>query len=276
MKLTTKTLLCTAAVLMAGCTTPAVRLEQQASDLGFTRHQLISNSFLLTTFTNKPICNNNKLHVYIAGDGKPWRHRTQIALDPTPNHLLALNLMSLDTTASLYLGRPCYHGQHQSTACHPLFWTHWRYSSTVVDTMVSGLKKLLEPYLACAVTIIGYSGGGTLAMLLAPRLTNTHRVITLSGNLDVDAWSQHHHYTPLIGSLNPATEAALPPAITQIHLIGNADDNIPVNSVLTSLISQPDPAILRYPNVDHYCCWTTIWPDILKRLKTHDFGAFKK
>ncbi|MEE9425984.1 MAG: alpha/beta hydrolase [Methylococcales bacterium] len=273
MKLTIKILFCYTTLLMLSCTTPSVRLEDQAKQLGFTQHQHVSNRFLLTIFNNKPLCKNNKLNVYIAGDGRPWRNHTQIALDPTPNHLLVLDLMSLDSEASIYLGRPCYHGQHQSVACQPLYWTHWRYSPTVVDSMVAALQHHLKPHPACTITLIGYSGGGTLAMLIAPKLTNTHRVITISGNLDVDAWTKHHNYSPLKGSLNPATEPALPSTIQQMHLIGNADDNIPANLVLPSLDSQVNPMILRYPNVDHRCCWTSIWPDILQRLDLEDSPA---
>ncbi len=270
MKLIIYSLFCYAIVFLVGCTTQSVKLEQQATAHGFIGQQLIANAFLLTVFKNKPICNNNKLHVYIAGDGNPWLRHHQVAFNPTPSHLLVLDLMSLDTTSSLYLGRPCYHGQHQSKQCHPLLWTHWRYSSTVVDTMVVALQQVLEPHPACAVSLVGYSGGGTLAMLIAARLPNTRRVITVSGNLDVEAWAQYHDYSPLFGSLNPATEPALSSTISQIHLIGNADDNIPADIVLPFLKSQTDSEILQFPKADHNCCWTEIWPDILKRLEMEE------
>ncbi len=270
MKFIIKRLFCYTTLLLVGCTTQTVKLEQQASAHGFIGQQLIANDFLLTVFKNKPTCNNNKLHVYIAGDGNPWLQHRQVAFNPTPNHLLVLDLMSQDTTSSLYLGRPCYHGQHQSKQCHPLLWTHWRYSSTVVDTMVVALQQVLEPHPACAVSLVGYSGGGTLAMLIAARLPNTRRVITVSGNLDVEAWAQYHDYSPLIGSLNPATEPALSSTISQIHLIGNADDNIPADIVLPFLKSQTNSDILQFPKADHDCCWIEIWPDILKRLETED------
>jgi hypothetical protein len=104
-------------------------------------------------------------------------------------------------------------------------------------------------------------------MLIAAKLANTSRVVTLAGNLDIQAWAQHHAYSPLNGSLNPATQPALPATISQIHLIGDADDNIPAKIVLPAINVQANPVILRFPKADHDCCWIGIWPGILKRLQ---------
>ncbi|HFD12128.1 MAG TPA: alpha/beta hydrolase [Crenotrichaceae bacterium] len=268
-------------LLLASCTVPEIQLEQQAAANGFTQNKLTSNGFLLTVFKNKPICNNNQLHVYLAGDGKPWLYSRQVARNPTPDYSLTLELMRSDKTSSLYLGRPCYHGEHDSEICHPLYWTHWRYSNTVVDAMKNALQNLLEAYPDCRVTVIGYSGGGSLAMLLAPKLSMVQRVITLSGNLNVAAWARLHGYSLLTGSLDPAVEPALPPTIQQIHLIGEDDENIPAEIVLPVLALQPDPVILRFPNVDHHCCWIEIWSEIVNHLETdieftHQSGIVEK
>jgi len=242
---------------------PAAKIEQQAASYGFRQAQITSNSFLLTIFINNTLCHHNTLHVYLAGDGQPWWRHRQVAIDPTPSHLLAFDLMRVDNASTVYLGRPCYHGQYQAEACHPLYWTHWRYSATVVNSMASGLIQLLSAYPACRITLIGYSGGGTLAMLIAPKLAAVERVVTIAGNLDVTAWADYHDYSALDGSLNPATEPALPATIAQIHLIGNEDNNIPAEISLSALKRQSDPVILRFPNADHDCCWVDIWPTVL-------------
>ena len=254
-------------LIITGCVLPEIQLQQQAKSHGFTHHPLTINGFLLTVFKNRQICNNNKLHVYLAGDGLPWKHHRQVAIDPTPNHLLVLDLMSEEKTSSVYLGRPCYHGQYHSESCHPLYWTHWRYSATVAETMLGGLQQLLKPFANCEVTLIGYSGGGTLAMLIAPKLAQVSRVVTISGNLDVGAWTRYHHYSPLAGSLDPAMQPALLADVTQFHLIGNDDKNTPAEIVLPAIKLQPNPVILRYPDVDHDCCWAERWPAMLDRLK---------
>lgn len=253
-------------VLLPACVSPEKQLEQQAASYGFAHYQLQSGPFLLTVFKNGSLCNNNRQHIYIGGDGNAWVDQTHVALNPTPSYLLVLDLMHQDAESSLVLGRPCYHGQHQATQCNPMYWTHWRYSPAVVQSMAGALNQLLEPYPECRVSLFGYSGGGTLAMLLANRVDVADEVVTISGNLDVTAWADYHNYSRLQGSLNPAEEPVLPENVLQIHLVGDDDDNIPLAIVQPELDRQPDPLVMTFPDFNHNCCWRTIWPDILQRL----------
>jgi len=206
------------------------------------------------------------MHIYIPGDGTPWRTRYSISLDPTPPYSLVLDLMEIDKTSSMFLGRPCYYGQRQARACHPSYWTHRRYSETIVDSMIDALKQQLAIHPACKVTLIGFSGGGTLAMLIAPRLPQVIMVITIAGNLDVSAWSKYHSYSPLQESLNPAELAPLSADIKQWHLLGDADEEIPLSLTEQALQSQPDARILYFENFTHECCWKKIWPSVLKKV----------
>ncbi|MCH9696893.1 MAG: alpha/beta hydrolase [Gammaproteobacteria bacterium] len=255
-------------VVLPACVAPEKQLDQQAAAYGFSRHQLQSGPFLLTVFKNGPLCNNNRQHIYIGGDGNAWIDQSHVSLNPTARESLVLDLMHQDVMSSLVLGRPCYHGQHQAAQCHPLYWTHWRYSHTIVESMVEALNQLLHSYPECRASFIGYSGGGTLAMLLAHRVDFADEVVTISGNLDVTAWADLHGYSRLQGSLNPAEHPSLPDSITQIHLSGEVDDNIPLSIVLPVLDKQPDPLVLTIPEFNHSCCWRTIWPDILQLLDT--------
>jgi pimeloyl-ACP methyl ester carboxylesterase len=53
-------------------------------------------------------------------------------------------------------------------------------------------------------TLVGYSGGGTIAVLLAARRSDVAEVITVAANLDVGYWTQRDGLSPLTGSLDPA------------------------------------------------------------------------
>lgn len=253
-------------VILPACVAPEKHLEQQAATYGFSRHQLQSGPFLLTVFKNGPLCNNNRQHIYIGGDGNAWVDQSHVALNPTPSQLLVVDLMHQDEMSSLVLGRPCYHGQHQAAQCTPLYWTHWRYSSPVVQSMVEAINQQLKPYPECRVSLIGYSGGGALAMLLASRVDLTDEVVTISGNLDITAWADYHDYSQLQGSLNPAEQPPLPATITQIHLIGEFDDNIPLSIVQPALDKQHNPLVLTIPEFNHNCCWRSVWRDILQLM----------
>ncbi len=254
--------------LLSACTTPQQRLDQVATDLGFQRLSLNGDPFQHRAYRNAaPI--STVLHVYLDGDGSPWQNGRVIA-DPTPRQPLVLQLMAQDSQASLYLGRPCYHGMQQAPGCSPWLWTAARYSPLVIDSLVAALHTVLREHPNTAVVLIGYSGGGTLAMLLAEHLPQTRLIVTIAANLDTTAWTEHHGYSPLLGSLNPANR---PPLVTtpQWHLFGEQDDNTP--AALSELLIQRQPCARseRIAAFNHRCCWLDYWPQVLSTLT---YGRF--
>jgi len=232
-----------------------------------------ANAFVITaSFKHLAIEKNGtqpRLHVYIEGDGIPFENRFQIARDPSPSNPLMLALMSRDTNTSFYLGRPCYFNRSLSgladEKCNARWWTNARYSDEVVTSMVSALRQELSTHPAKGITLIGHSGGGTLALLMAARMKEVDQVVTLAGNLDTQAWTRLHGYTPLKDSLNPAdlNSKQLPPR--QLHFIGDKDDNIPLSVGKNFLLRMGQtPQILA--DADHNCCWLQHWNEILARI----------
>jgi len=189
-----------------------------------------------------------------------------ISSDPTPRTPLMLRLMAQDPEHAIYLGRPCYFGFAQTQPCSPWWWTDGRFAPEVVDSMAAALARLMSGHKNAAVVLIGHSGGGALAMLLATRSIKTIAVVTLAGNLDTDAWTQQHHYSGLSGSLNPALMVTLAPRITQLHFQGSRDQNIPPALVSRFAVRQPHAHFKVYPELDHLCCWEEKWPEILQLL----------
>jgi hypothetical protein len=209
--------------------------------------------------------NASGLHVYLEGDGRPWATPTRVSADPTPRDPLALRLMLRDAQPSLYLGRPCYHGGARQPPCRPWLWTHGRYSEPVVASMAAALTAIVEANRVREVTLIGYSGGGVLAMLLAPRVPGVVAVITVAANLDIDAWAGLHGYSPLQGSLNPAQLPALPARIRQHHFAGSRDREAPPAVTRAGLRTQHGAEVHEIPGADHRCCWVERWPDLLRQ-----------
>jgi pimeloyl-ACP methyl ester carboxylesterase len=113
------------------------------------------------------------------------------------------------------------------------------------------------------ITLIGYSGGGVLALLIASRLDAVDQVITVAANLDVEAWAAHHAYSPLAGSLNPAVLAPLPARVHQLHLAGARDRQVPPATVASFLARNPAASFRIIEGFDHRCCWIEQWPEIL-------------
>jgi pimeloyl-ACP methyl ester carboxylesterase len=203
------------------------------------------------------------LRVYLEGDGRPFVTPGRIALDPTPRRPVALQLMLQDPGPAVYLGRPCYFGIH-SAACAPRYWTVARYAPEVVDSLVNAINATRG---SANVVIIGHSGGGTLAVLVAARLDAVRHVVTMGANLDTDAWTRLHGYTPLTQSLNPS-RTSLPRALRQFHAFGAADANVPPQSIGAFADANPNATLCVLPRCGHEDCWQSRWQRFLTNLHT--------
>ena len=71
--------------------------------------------------------------------------------------------------------------------------------------------------------LIGYSGGGAVALLIGVKRDDIDKIITVAGNIDTEFWTQYHNIDPLSNSLNPADFVETLQAIKQCHLLGNED-----------------------------------------------------
>ena len=253
-------------IQITGCASPAQRMDKKAAGLGYHRQVVRGAGFDHVVYIKESRApKNSVLHVYLEGDGTPWVRKHLVAVDPTPRKPVMLALMALDTLPSVYLGRPCYHGLSQAIGCTPDLWTSARYSEAVVTSMASALTQLAEDYQA--VILMGYSGGGTLAMLLAERFPKTKAVVTVAANLDTERWAALHG-EQLPGSLNPARRPPLPAHIRQQHFAGGEDDNVPPALIRDAVAQQPGAGFKVFEKLDHGCCWQAVWPEILDTLIT--------
>ncbi len=228
-----------------------------------------SNSFkkeIYTTdlFEHLVIENNKKshsLHIYIEGDGIPWRTRTMISKDPTPHNPLALKLMSQDSSRAIYLGRPCYFGLNNAKNCSIKQWASGRYGENIITSMELVIRKYNKKNNIKQFVLIGYSGGGVIATLLSDRFEEDVAYVTIASNLDIDKWTELHDYSPLIHSLNPA-KISLNKGRFGVHLVGSQDKNVPPEVVI-DFIKQSNGKMVTYKGYNHICCWVDNWQRIL-------------
>lgn len=253
---------------LVGCASAPQRIDQAAAHLGYRRIEVEGKDFVHVVYQNLKPTRGSVLHVYLEGDGTPWIRGRWVADDPTPRNPLMLRLMALDDVDSIYLGRPCYHGFARTPPCKPKYWTSARYSPTVVDSMARVVRRILDERGSQAVCLFGHSGGGTLAMLVAKQLSSTRAVVTLAGNLDVEAWARHHQYTPLSESLNPARQPGLALGVRQLHLVGDNDHRVPPELIRDAVTRWPGAQLRVLEGFSHACCWERIWPSVLAWLKT--------
>lgn len=257
-----------AAWLLAGCAaTPAARYESEAAARGLLARERTGAPFVHRVYA-KPGAGVGPLHVYLDGDGRPAASPRLVAADPTPRERVVLDLVAADPGPALVIGRPCYHLTRPDPTCHPALWTTHRYAPEVLASLVAVIDAELAQAPDRPVVLVGYSGGGALAMLLAPRLARLDAVVTIAANLDTEAWTRHHGYAALTGSLNPATAPPLAARIRQLHLAGAADEVVPPALVRAGLRRQPAAELRVLEGFDHACCWARAWPGILAELRT--------
>jgi hypothetical protein len=261
------TALCFTAGAISGCSShPSERTTQLASTAGAIREIVPGAGFEHVVFSRYVDARSSALHIYFDSDGTPLIHARQVSRDPTPREPLALQLMLVDPLPSAYIGRPCYEGLAAAPGCTPLLWTLQRYSETVVASMTAAVEALLARSPAAEVTMIGYSGGGVLALLVAQRLTRVVTVVTIAANLDIDAWTTLHGYSALAGSINPAAQTQWRVALRQIHFAGGRDQNVPAAMTRGFAGGVPNAQVRIIETYDHRCCWLEQWPTLLDTL----------
>ncbi len=251
--------------LMLGCTNSSVQFNQLAKELGFDEKLFQGAHFSHKVYFNRKSL-DDVLHVYLGSDGTPWKNVNQIASDPTPRNPVMLRLMALDSVASVYVGRPCYHGLSHKLECNPKWWTSGRYSEPVVSSLDSVILQIAEDYGASDIILFGYSGGGALAMLVAEKFSLVHGVVTVAGNLDIDAWIAYHSYSPLTESMNPVSRLPLREEVLQFHFAGSQDEVVPPYLLHGAMNKQPGITPVVIEGIDHQCCWEELWPGILRTV----------
>lgn len=254
------------AVVLAGCATAPDHFEQRAEALGLVSGRVEGHGFRLATLRNRVSAPGAVLHLYLDGDGRPWLSRTKVARNPTPHNALVAELLARDPAPSLYLGRPCYHGEHKARGCTPWMWTAGRYSEQIVSAMANALEQVIKDASIERVTLIGYSGGGVIAWHLAQRIPQVERLVTIAANLDLGGWVQLHGYAPLDGSIDPAAGPPMREAVRQLHLVGQHDHNVP--ATLTEPLRQRlGPSFRRQViTAGHADGWLERWPGLLTGL----------
>jgi dienelactone hydrolase len=245
------------------------RARTLAASSGWSEGTLDAGEFHLKVWQPDSIRGSaGVLRVYIEGDGFAWVSRDRPSIDPTPRNPVALRLALLDPNpATVYLARPCqYVLQEAPGACRESYWTDERFSEAVIRSMDRALEALKAAAGAQRVELVGYSGGGAVAALVAARREDVISLMTVAGNLDTEEVSRIHRVSPLKNSLNPMGVAHRIRGIPQVHFVGAAD------KVVTPVVAErfraasgaPDRVRIRIiEGVSHDTGWAERWPELL-------------
>jgi dienelactone hydrolase len=254
--------------LYSGCgaVDPARRLQQAdalAAAAGWQRQPIQAGDFTLTSYS-PALAPAATLAVYLEGDGLAWLNASTVSPDPSPIEPLGLQLaLRHPHGAVAYLARPCqFQPGALARACRSALWTDARYGAQVLDSMNAALDQLKQRSGAQRLVLVGYSGGGAVAALLAARRTDVALLLTVAANLDTQEWARLQRLAPLAASFNPADQAAALARVPQQHWIG-ADDEVVPPAVPAAYAARfaagARPPVTVVPGFGHACCWQAAW-----------------
>lgn len=205
------------------------RIVEQGYVSGFQQHEYATNTFRLTTFEKLNSNDANTVHVYIEGDGNSWKSRYVLSNNPTPKQPLALELAYQDTHSNVvYLARPCQYTPHEiDPHCSPKYWSSHRYANEIIDSVNQTLDQIKLKTHNTNFRLIGFSGGASVAALVAERRNDVSCLVTVAGDLNHEALNKHHRTSPLTGSLNPMNVASKLKNLPQHHFSGEKDNVVP-------------------------------------------------
>jgi hypothetical protein len=255
--------------LMTGCATRDrdTHADALAAPAGLKREQVGTDSFVLTAFSriSRP---DEPLDIYIEGDGFAWISRSEPSLDPTPREATGLSLAAADPTANVvYLARPCqFTPIEMNPRCGVAYWTAKRFAPEVVASLNEAVDRFAARVPGQRINLVGYSGGGALAVLIAAQRTDVASIRTVAGNLDDEFVNQLHHVSPMPGSENPIDFAARVAAIPQIHFSGANDTVVPpvVAQRFVDATGKRCAQTRTVPDVTHDGDWSRVWSALLR------------
>lgn len=247
----------------------AVQAAQFAKKAGWKEHTIHTPLFTLKAYGSPVSSKTKTLTIYIEGDGLAWLSEDRPSNNPTPMVHTGLNMALHDQKNKpiAYLARPCQFVFKEAwRTCRQDYWTNLRFSSEVIHAMNQAVSYLKQDYHAQQIVLIGYSGGGTIATLLAAKRQDVIQLITVAAILDSDHWVRQEHLTPLSGSLNPADSWEKLLSIPQTHWVGGQDKVVSKEVAFAFAQRFPaanKPKINVVPGFNHVCCWAKDWMSLL-------------
>jgi len=260
--------------LLPACVTVPSSIERQssASHLAIKHHwqskTIKTSQFDLVSYQPMQHTKQKLLTVYIEGDGLAWLTKRKVSTDPTPINSTGLKLaLKHPQGNAVYLARPCqYTGGTAARNCNKNYWTGSRFSEEVITSSNEAINSLKDEFKAERLQLVGYSGGGAVAALIAARRDDVTKLITVAGNLNHQVWTTHHNISPLSNSLNPADYLEQLNYIEQVHFVGANDKVIPpflAQQFVTEFNSQAKVEVIVVPEFNHHCCWVEHWPELI-------------
>jgi hypothetical protein len=210
------------------------------------------------------------LTVYLEGDGLAYLNRNVPSRNPTPKNPMGLRLASLDMRENVvYLARPCqYVDLKVEKLCNIPFWTEKRFAKEVILAIDEAIDKLASKGKIQRIHLVGYSGGGAVAALVAAHRNDIVSLRTVAGYMNHVSLNKKLGVSPLNGSLDPMRIASRLKSIPQIHYAGKQDKIIPywVTRSFSRAVGNKNCSSVQLSNATHIKGWEKVWETAWARM----------
>lgn len=251
-------------LLLGGCASgkdAPVAPEEIGKLYGFETVFVEGGGFLITTY--QKVHDKKAPYVfYIEGDGAAFTYRHMVSTNPTPRARVFIELAAMDKRQNVvYVARPCqYTPMDLNPKCEKSYWTEKRLSDDSIEALNEVINKVNNGQ---KFSLVGYSGGGGVAVLIAARNPMVRDIVTIAGNLDIAAFTAYHKTPPMKESLNPVDYAKLIKDIPQFHTSGEKDRIVPPSIAIKYVKESDSPCVRQqtFKGVTHKNGWNKIWAE---------------
>jgi len=267
-------LFCLLSVGLSACGTVDSRFEARQDSLSnadiTTNGRVIQAANLPLYYHPIRTSGHRTATIYIEGDGYAYVSRSKPSSNPTPKTPVGLHLAlaDSDSTNIYYAARPCQYidDDRFQTQCDVKYWTTHRYGLAVVQSFHHLLDAIKSESIVKSFDLVGFSGGGNVAGLLAAERSDIRSIRTVAGNLDNDFFTAYHKVSDMPYSLNMADAAGKLADIPQIHFVAERDRLVPPvisASYARQLPHQACTDIRIVEDTSHLKGWAEQWPELL-------------
>ena len=251
--------ICAFTLFLAACSTahsPAATLSALYQDrfIRLQPHSLVA-AFVSSTG------GADQLTFLIESDGARWPSIDTPPKDPTPSSSVMIAIARLEAKHGrvIYLGRPCqYLTRLESAGCSINLWTQARFGEQAIDAIDQSISILVQKYGANKINLVGHSGGGVAALLVAARRSDVQCVVTFASPLYLRRWTTLMGVSELTESTDPSDHFAALERIRQTHFAGSADSTVPPE-VFAGGNAKTSFPVAVLPGFNHYSPWAARW-----------------
>jgi len=239
-----------------------------AAESAFDRQEITAGGFRLTVFAriedaNKPIT------VYIEGDVRGWNPTADPGIDASPDEYLGLRLATLDPADNVVvISRPCQYGIDDA-ACLSQTWKSGRLAAQVYSAINRALDYAVSVVPRSRLNLVGYSGGGAIAAVLAARRHDVASLRTIAGNLDPDGNGRTHGSVPQDDFIDPMEIAPRLSLVPQEHFVGDKDAFVPpflTENFVKAIGQSYCVKVIQIEGATHKTGWEQAWKEYVDKM----------